>query len=725
MASVRALFVLIVLALVAPSEAAIIPGAEIPVDPVTATVHADGWNPQIASNGRDALAVWIDVRAYPENAVRASRLHDGVPADAEDLVITESRYGFSFAGVASNGDGYLVVFSGDGTSAARVTDDGRVTRNTAIEAGEAMDVVSNGTTYCVLTDDSGLWPHRRAVFLDGDTTVLAEVEVPVTSERLIALGGNYWIVANDPLELIPLSPAGTGQSRLLDDEDVRVSAIAGPDHMLIAWHSRGSLGYVVLDQGGNPVLAPTTLDYRLPYQWDYPPSLAWDGSEFLLSWQLVSRDADAGKMGGIRIGTDAVPRNAEPFVVAGPHHEPRFSAAFDGRQVVLVDVEGYGGDAVLKARTIDSFAAHTPREGVPLSSRGEPQSARAVAASGATVLAVWAELPRLRGVLRQPDGTMTLIEIATQGTSHSVWWTMAASVTAAGDGFLVTWRDWHQPQQGQSGWHTLAKRIRKNGEVVDSEPLVIAASSELPAVASDGTRFLVAWRDTTRIRGVVIPPDGAMGAQMDLVTARRTNPPHLTVAWTGSAYVVSWSSDEPDGHRFIRVSADGIALGPTEILALAGAWSGSNGPLAIARNEDRALAVWQERDCLMSLDLSADGHPESTPRTLVCSPAVGSYLRVSVSWIAGTWLVLWSRSFDPDRVHGVRAGANGRRLGDVFTIDTHGGREITRGHAIAGDKLFLLFDRVVAEPPYRGTRRAFLRPVLFDPELRRGRAVRH
>ena len=33
--------------------------------------------------------------------------------------------------------------------------------------------------------------------------------------------------------------------------------------------------------------------------------------------------------------------------------------------------------------------------------------------------------------------------------------------------------------------------------------------------------------------------------------------------------------------------------------------------------------------------------------------------------------------------------------------------------------------RVVPEQPYRGVRRAFLRPVFLDPGLRRGRAVRH
>lgn len=105
------------------------------------------------------------------------------------------------------------------------------------------------------------------------------------------------------------------------------------------------------------------------------------------------------------------------------------------------------------------------------------------------------------------------------------------------------------------------------GEVALS-PIVYtgAPGSQIqPAAASDGTNFLVAWRDfrDPSDPAIYVARVDSDGRLMDQPTAIRIPDPAGTspvVAWTGSVYLVAW---EGAGRmRFVRIGADGQVLDP-------------------------------------------------------------------------------------------------------------------------------------------------------------------
>jgi hypothetical protein len=124
--------------------------------------------------------------------------------------------------------------------------------------------------------------------------------------------------------------------------------------------------------------------------------------------------------------------------------------------------------------------------------------------------------------------------------------------------------------------------------------------------ASDGTNFLVAWRDSRvptlpeRIFAARVGSDGrlldtptsiAVPDPSDKEPTSSTNAPP-TVFWCGSVYVVAWPDDTLFSMRFVRINAEGKVLDamPQTITGLYPFWYGS------ASSGSGALLVYVSRD---------------------------------------------------------------------------------------------------------------------------------
>ena len=134
-------------------------------------------------------------------------------------------------------------------------------------------------------------------------------------------------------------------------------------------------------------------------------------------------------------------------------------------------------------------------------------------------------------------------------------------VAFGGGVFLVVWQDFRNGKD----YDVLAARISVEGKVLDAAPIAVAAAPRtqaLPAVASDGKGFLVAWQglqgEETAYRGFAAPigADGKVGAAVE---TRATPQPGL--AWGGSCYLAAYGSKTV---FTVMLSAEGKPLNPSK-----------------------------------------------------------------------------------------------------------------------------------------------------------------
>jgi hypothetical protein len=189
---------------------------------------------------------------------------------------------------------------------------------------------------------------------------------------------------------------------------------------------------------------------------------------------------------------------------------------------------------------------------------------------------------------------------------------------------------------------------------VSEPPLIPAVGGQThPTVASNGEGWLVAWSDTRygdssdSIRaedvfativspsGVVVHPEGLP------VSPTWASDRYPSAVWTGSSYLVVWSSPiglfgaHLDGNgSFLR---SGLLAENSELRSME--------ETAIARSGERLLVLWSERGADLSfairwLLLDDRGVPLTDPATLV-APSFGSQRNPSVAAAGDGFVVAW------------------------------------------------------------------------------------
>jgi len=135
-------------------------------------------------------------------------------------------------------------------------------------------------------------------------------------------------------------------------------------------------------------------------------------------------------------------------------------------------------------------------------------------------------------------------------------------VAFGGGVFLIVWQDFRSGKD----YDVLAARVTPEGKVLDAEPLAVAVgprTQALPAAASDGTGFLVAWqgfseRDETAYRGFAAPvgADGKVGATVETGAT-----PQPELAWGGNCYLAAYGSQTV---FTVMLSPEGKPLNPAQ-----------------------------------------------------------------------------------------------------------------------------------------------------------------
>ncbi len=486
------------------------------------------------------------------------------------------------------------------------------------------------------------------------------------------------------------------------------------------------------------------------------PAVAFDGTNYLVAW-LDHRYAGSTLIYGARVARDGIIIDPSGFPIsAATDASARPAIAFDGTNYVVV----WGGAGVRGARVSTGGAVLEPG-GIVISGAG---SAPAVAFDGTNHLVVWADAgvkgarlstsgALLDGQIGISRGDASSPALAFDGTSYLVVWSdgrrpgdpvshrdiygarvdrsgtvldpAGVAISAAADprqplrdpavafdhgNYAVVWSVGYD-----AGIH--GARVARDSSVLDRTGIAISSSGSSPAVAFDGTSYLVAWAGAG-IRGARLRPDGTVldPAGIAISTAASSTP---ALASGGASYLVVWKSDGSSSDIVsARVGYDGAVLDPNgQLISRSASAQFSH---AVAFDGTNYLVVWQDfRGTyydIYAVMVAGDG-TVLDPSGIAISTAANDKFSPVVAYGGGDYLVLWSdQRIDAGDIYGARVGRDGTVLDPTgIAISAAPGVQSSPYVAFDGASYLALWDDGRGSPGTYGARIASDGAVL-DPD---------
>jgi hypothetical protein len=743
----------------APSEAAVegrtaaraapAVSAELPVsNPVETAPDGGGAFPTMAFDGTNYLVVWTDQRSHWRSSydVYGSRVTpSGEVLDPGGIPIATSPSDEAQARVAFGGGTFLVVWAEtDRSSGARdvrgarvspsgaVLDPGGIPMSSAAGAQTTPDVAFGGSSFLVV------WGDTRA-----DT-----VGPPQAFGSRVSAAGSVL----DP-EGIRIATPPSGAYGL--------AVAAGADRFLVAWHQgSGDNTDVVgarIDPSGS-VLDPDAVPIATAPGFQTAPAIAFNGTEFLVAWH---DDADGSGTSGARVSPSGSVLDPDGIAIAvattsdGEQRPPSVTALGSTFLVAWHDGRAGGANDLYGAR-ISSAGANLDPSGLVLA--GSVGGWRVgLASDGTTYFATWTDA-RYGGAVfgtaisdtGVAHGPGTLVSRAANSQRES-------AVASDGTNSLVVWSD----NRSGRGYQVFGTRIDPSGRVIDAGGIPISQGSvgSNPAVAFDGTNYVIAWEGEHDVMVVVMSPSGlALGSPSVITDSPRSDQVFdLDVAATSAGSVVTCSlygprstgvaawRISPDGRtvdgavplaaghnsRYLSVATDGhdflltwAVEGPVINAAFLRAGTtvpeptfdvaGDRGQgLDVASNGRRYLVVWSDGDAIRAARITTAGELEDPAGITVAATSSGVEPTPTVA-ANGPFMVAWREADDPlgGDIRGARVDDDGSLLdGSGFTIaaaDTLvSGPSLSRG---PGATWTASYTRFRPERHY-GSDRVFLRTI--------------
>ncbi|QSQ19174.1 tandem-95 repeat protein [Pyxidicoccus parkwayensis] len=381
-------------------------------------------------------------------------------------------------------------------------------------------------------------------------------------------------------------------------------------------------------QGGFPISAPEAVAATTP-------ELAFDGTNYLVVWSERASQTDlAENILGARVSLTEGVQGAPFFIRDAPGRQYLPQVIFNGTNYVVT----WQDDQIGRGNLLTIQAARVSPSGAVLDADGYV-------------------------VMGNPSGNTFFVEdMATSGTDILVAWVGASGSV-------------HDP--------VYTSRLNLEGAPL-TEKILVSSSSHTqlsPSVASDGHHHLVVWTEPNALpqgsdifgtflddAGVEVTPGGFAITQ----AARNQQAP--AVAFDGTHFLVTWTEtlSNADDHAIMgrRIPAFGAPVTPEfRIHSLAGA----PGTPRLACDAKNCLVVWYQpsstsangvirgtRVDANNVVLSQGGLQLTVSRPLEGNP--------SVSFDGTHFLLVYSAGTSATSVQGVLVGSNGQTAASGFTI---------------------------------------------------------
>lgn len=407
------------------------------------------------------------------------------------------------------------------------------------------------------------------------------------------------------------------------------------------------------------------------------PAVASGGGVTLIAWMDRRADASHYDIVAARIGADgALLEPRELAVGVGPTSGGSPAVAWGGDAFLVVWDEESGGGREIRARRVAADGSLLGDTLVVAGGSGW-RSRPAVAWAGGSWLVVWEDTGtsgwyEVRGRRVGADGAVAggTIAITAGGGNRR------APAVAGGAEFLVVW------ESCPDYCAVWGARIGVDGVVKDLAGIPIspaAVAQSAPAVASDGTDYLVVWQDydqmtyTADVRGARVSAAGVVldAAGFD-VAAPAGDQIQPTVVAGGGGYLVAWqdwrgvgpTSPNPDVYA-ARVGADGVVVEPDGV-EVAPTYQTSARPSAAWDGVGWVIATWPFSQStgydVVATRLAADLAPRE-PTGFPIATSANSQDVPAVARGAEAWLVVWRDSRDgAPALYAVRVGDDGTVL---------------------------------------------------------------
>jgi hypothetical protein len=459
---------------------------------------------------------------------------------------------------------------------------------------------------------------------------------------------------------------------------INATAAFDGENYLVVWEDERS--FVAADIYGARVRPDGTVVERV----DVPistavghqrePDVTFDGTNFLVTWTDGRNGSDTDVYGARVSRAGAVLDAAGVAIATGPGDQRSPAQVFDGTNHFVTWTDQVGEAAEIHGARVSPAAVVVDAPAIVVSGDAYPYTSPDVAFNGTDHLVVWAvagpaDDPWARdvhGARVDPEGTVldaTAIVVATGDADQEL-----PAVASDGSAFLVVWHD-----QGP-GEEIRGARVAADGAVVDPAGIALTATPSAdetePAVAFGAGNYLVAWEASeyevgTGIFGTRVTPAGLV---LDDGTSIYSGPDRYgaraAVASGGGGWAVLLFGDGPDSAdlHMVRVDAAGAAVGTTKVPS---ALSAQVDPLVTA-GDGQSLVLWTDNRApdggLYGARVSDDGTPLDGAGFLVV-PGADEPSVPAVAFDGTNYLVVYrSGPFEHRQIRGTRISQAGAVL---------------------------------------------------------------
>jgi MYXO-CTERM domain-containing protein len=338
-------------------------------------------------------------------------------------------------------------------------------------------------------------------------------------------------------------------------------------------------------------------------------SVVFDGTNYFVAWADLrpNQTSDGEDVTGAIYGTRVTPAGTlldpQGILIASGSYlgTPRVSS--DGADYLVVWEQDTADGFRVRAARVSSTGSASGPIGVPLAAGALSQVEPVVAFDGTHYLVAWCESTQpstqeMRAARIGVDGTVLdapALVLPTSGDSAS------PAIAFDGTNYLVVWQE---TSLGSGDIHGV--RVSPAGGVLDLAPIPISAAvnaQQEPVVAFDGTNYLVAWTDGrsgvgTNVYAARVDPDGDVldgnGVQLCSASHGQSTP---AVAFDGAGYLVVWQDTrQPESFEIYgtRVTPAGAALDADGVLLSSGHAGHYAGRPSLAFDGTNYLAIWSD-----------------------------------------------------------------------------------------------------------------------------------
>ncbi len=477
-------------------------------------------------------------------------------------------------------------------------------------------------------------------------------------EFLIDTNLVYVAAADDQ---IGASVAFDGTNYLIVWTDFRYSwqnTIWGAD----IYGARVSTAGLILDLAG---IAISTSAY-----WQQYPSVAFDGSNYLVVWQESRADYD---IFGARVSPSGILLDTSGFAIStAADNQWHPAVAFDGTNYLVTWDDMRSGVNDIYGTRVDTSGTVLDSMGITISRAQNIQRHPSVTFDGSNCLVVWEDARSgsfdIFGARVDTSGiVLDSAGIAISAAQNGQYY---PSVSFDGTHYFVAWED----LRNNSYSDIYAARVDTSGIVLDSAGIAISTTTwnkSMPSIAFDGTNYLIAWTDNrawpSDIYGSRVTSEGIVLDSSGIVISSAVERQLFSsIGYDGSNYFVAWHDfrNNPPDIYGTRMDTSGTVLDTSGIIVstqaydqydAAVAFDGTNYFVTFTDGRNDSYDIFGVRIDQTGVIIDTAG--------IAISATAGDQLYPSVIFGGNNYLVVWqdfrNDTFD---IYGARMDQSGALL---------------------------------------------------------------